>query len=149
MSDDVLESEGLAIVPTPPGAVIPPRKWLRLKGKRRAVVLALATTRTLSAASREAGVSRSTIYSWMQEPGFREAVGQMRHRFFEEAAELLLAGQAKAVSRLLEGLDSRDPALRLRSATSILELGMDVREGSEMEARLRDLEHRAGLRSDR
>lgn len=116
-----------------------------LSSKQRGVLIALADERTITAAATKAHVSRSSIYRWLEDPLFRGEVGRIRRRLFEEALELLNAGQAKAVSRMLEALNDHDRNIRLRAAIAIVQLGLDVKEGAEMENRLADLERRAGI----
>ena len=111
--------------------------------RQRSVLISLVAERTLVGAARVAGVGRSTIYRWLERPEFKAEVGRLRRRFFEEGLDLLNAGQAKAVGRLLEALDSTNQNIRLRAAQAVVELGLELRRGVELEARLEQLEEKA------
>jgi transposase-like protein len=116
-----------------------------LTAGQQELLVALVEERTVAAAARQAGVHRSSYYRWLELPAFRVEVGRIRRHQFEEALDLLNAGQAKAVARLLEALDSKDQGIRLRAATSVVQLGLDVTAGLDRERRISELEERAGL----
>jgi transposase-like protein len=115
-----------------------------LSERQLAVLLALLDERTVAAAARKAGVGRSTVYQWLkEEPLFRQAVGQARAKLFEEALDLLNSGMAKAIEKLLETLDHGSATLRLKAASEIARLGMEMRSTHDIEAKLQELEERA------
>jgi transposase-like protein len=118
---------------------------MELSDRQREVILALLDERHIAGAARKTGVARSTIYYWMQQPLFRAEVGRARAKLFEEALDLLNAGMAKAVAKLLETLDHGSATLRLKAAAEICKLGMEMRQGHEVEEKLAELEERAGL----
>jgi hypothetical protein len=112
---------------------------------QRAVLVALLDQRTVVGAAKVAGVARSTVYRWLDKPEFKAEVGRLRRRFFEEGLDLINAGMAKAVGRLLEALDDTNRHVRLRAAQATVQLGLELRQGVEMEARLDELERQALL----
>jgi hypothetical protein len=113
---------------------------------QRDVIVALLDERTVMGASKRTGVARSTIYSWLNgDPFFRREVGRARAKLFEEALDLLNAGAAKAIGKLLEALDHGSAGIRLKAAAKVAELAMEMKAGHELEAKLRELEERAGL----
>jgi molybdenum-dependent DNA-binding transcriptional regulator ModE len=82
----------------------------------------IATTTSLSAAAREAKVAQSTIWKWMKEPAFREALADVYRQRFDaitlQAAEL----SRKALATLEAVLDSPTaaPGVKVQAANAVL-----------------------------
>ncbi|MCB0095466.1 MAG: hypothetical protein KDE46_07070 [Caldilineaceae bacterium] len=104
-------------------------------------IAALLTTGSLLAAAEEAGVARGTMYRWLKDPAFTEAL---------RAAE---AEAIQALSRSLAGLgeaaaaafrDALDPgqkiSVRLRAAEALTDRLLKIRELVNLEARLAEME---------
>ena len=88
------------------------------------VIAALAQGRTITAAARDAGLHRSTIYNWLQnEPQFKTAVENAQREYVEilsDGMRDLAAAALDTLRRLLE--DRSTPhAVRLRAALAILQ----------------------------
>ncbi len=114
-----------------------------LSHAQQMVIIALLDERTIAGAARKSGVARSTIYNWLERPEFASEVGRVRGLLFTEALDLINAGMAKAIAKLLEALDHHNAMIRLRAASEVARLGMEMRQGAEVEAKLRELEERA------
>ena len=112
---------------------------------QRKLILALADARTVAGAARQAGVARSSVYVWMDDPVFRAEVSRVRDLLFTEALDMVNGAMAKAVAKLVEQLDHGASSIRLKAATAICQLGMEIRERAETEAKLAELEDRARL----
>jgi AcrR family transcriptional regulator len=103
----------------------------------------LACGATVEAAARQAGVSESTVYRRLADRDFRRRLQAVRADFVQRTAGTLTAAATEAVRTLLELLKPASPAaVRLGSARSVLELGMKVREVSDLEERMAALEER-------
>lgn len=108
------------------------------------VVLALVDHRTVMAAAKAAGVSRSTVYNWLEkEPEFRRAVGQARAQVFEAGLDTINAAFEKAVRKLEDCLEHGSSSIRLKAAVAICRLGMELRRDYEREGQIKELEERA------
>jgi len=112
---------------------------------QRKLILALADARTVAGAARQAGVARSSVYVWLENPAFRAEVSRVRDLLFTEALDMVNGAMAKAVSKLVEQLDHGSSTIRLKAAQAICQLGMEIRERAETEAKLAELEDRARL----
>ena len=118
----------------------------RVKKNEDQLLLALACGATVDAAAKQCGLTDRTIYRRLAEPAFRGRLQALRADMVRRAAGLLTAAAGEAVRTLLSlQKDSAPPAVRLGAARAILELGIKVRELSDLETRIAELEHRAGL----
>jgi transposase-like protein len=106
--------------------------------QQRAVTLLIATGDP-SATAKTVGVSEVTLRRWRRAPAFTEALRDAGRRSAAEASNMLLGAQVVAVSALREVLATGSPALRVRAARAILDVGIKFRE-NDLEDRLRALE---------
>jgi len=116
-----------------------------LTAVQQAVILAILDERTIAGAARKAGVARSTVYLWLEKPAFRAEVGRARAKLFEEGLDLINSNMEKAVRKLAEALDHGSASIRLKAAAKLTELGMQMHQNSEVEAKLKELEERTNL----
>jgi hypothetical protein len=107
-------------------------------GQQRAVTLLIATGDPRSTAQ-TVGVSEVTLRRWRGSPAFAEAFRDAGRLASAEATSMLLGAQVAAVNALREVLATASPALRVRAARAILEVGIKFRE-NDLEDRLRALE---------
>lgn len=121
------------------------------KGKRTAddrLILALACGATVEAAAHQAGLSEATAHRRLAEPEFRKRLRTVRGDSVQRTAGVLTAAATESVRTLLELQKTPSPpAVRLGAARAILEIGLKVRdvtdlqdEVAEMEARLARIE---------
>jgi DNA-binding MurR/RpiR family transcriptional regulator len=116
------------------------------KGRRSAdepLLVALACGATVQAAAQKAGVSPATVYRRLQEAGFKQRLQELRADMVQRTAGMLTAAAGEAVKTLLAlQKDTTPAAVRLGAARAILEIGMKVRDATELEERLAALEQR-------
>lgn len=114
--------------------------------KRRAnelLVAALACGATKESAAHQAGVSLSTVHRRLADPEFCRQLQAFRADIVQRMAGALTAAGLEFVKTLI-ALQSAatPPATRLGAARAGLELGMKVREMTDLEERLAALEQR-------
>jgi hypothetical protein len=114
-----------------------------LSPRQRDVILALADARTVAGAARQAGVARSSVYVWLQDERFRAEVGRVRDLLFQEALDVVNGAMAKAVDKLVGMLEHGSSTIRLKAASELARLGMEIRERAEIESKIKELEERA------
>jgi transposase-like protein len=118
-----------------------------LSPKQRKAVEALLTTGEVSAAAKEAGVSKDSLYRWMKQPAFLDAVREAESRALDDLSRLLVRLGRTAVATLAKAMN--DPAApyatRVRAADASLSRLLQLRELATLEARVRALEAAAGL----
>ncbi len=114
------------------------------RGRRNAdeaLALAVASGQTLRDAAAAAGIGERTATRRWADPAFRRRVGELRGDMVGAAAGRMADGMAEAADVLRALLDDgTTPAVRLRAARSMLELGVNLRESVELEGRLAALE---------
>jgi hypothetical protein len=105
------------------------------------LLLALACGATVEAAARQAGVSESTAHRRLAEPEFRQQLQALRADMVQRTVGALMAAATEAVRTLLELLRTSAPfAVRLGAARAVLEMGLKLREVSDLEERLSAVE---------
>ena len=114
------------------------------RGRRNAddvLLMMLACGATVETAAQKAGVSRATVLRRLREPEFRARLQEVRSDMVTRAAGTLTAASTEAIKTLLALQQPTIPhAVRLGAARSILELGIKMREGADLEERLTAVE---------
>jgi hypothetical protein len=107
------------------------------------MLLALACGATSEMAAAKAGVSQRTCTSRLATPEFRQRLAQLKSDIMQRAADNISAAAGEAVRTLMELQDKKQrPMIRLRASTAILEIGIKLREATDLEQRLLALEQR-------
>ncbi|HEY7310273.1 MAG TPA: hypothetical protein VH643_12995 [Gemmataceae bacterium] len=118
------------------------------RGRRNAdeqLLMALACGATVDNAARQAGISPATAYRRLADPAFGQRLQQLRGDMVSRTAGTLTAAASEAVRTLLELLKNpTSSAVRLGAARAVLEIGMRLREMTDLEARLAALEQQMG-----
>ncbi len=118
-----------------------------LSPKQRQAVEALLTTGEVAAAAQAAGVARHTLYRWLKEPAFLQAVRETEARALDELSRLLVRLGRTAAATLAKAMS--DPAVpwstRVRAADASLGRLLQLRELATLEARVTQLERLSGL----
>ena len=108
--------------------------------KREEAIAALLACGTVTAAARQAGISKTTLYCWLREPDFVADYRAARGQVVEEGIRELQAAFKKAVSALTRNLSCGQPALEIRAALAILDQSIRGMELLDIEARITALE---------
>jgi transposase-like protein len=118
-----------------------------LTPRQRKAVEALLATGEVPAAAREVGVSRDTLYRWLKQPLFVEAVRETEARALDELSRLLVRLGRTATATLAKAMsDPATPAAtRVRAADVTLSRLLQLRELATLEARVQALEVAAGI----
>jgi hypothetical protein len=114
-------------------------------GRRKgldALALALAGGETLRDAARLAGVGERTATRRWADPEFRSRVWQLRTEMVSRSLGRLVDGMAEGAETLRALLRAESESVRLGAVRALLELTLRVKEHTEMEERLRNLESR-------
>ena len=116
-----------------------------------ALIIALASGKTIVEAASASGVADRTVYRRLQDAAFRKLVSDARGEMMGQALGKLADAACRAVQTLEELLAAEAESVRLGSARTILETGSRLRLAIEMESRLLALEERvmkdAGVKS--
>lgn len=115
-------------------------KQKKLTPRQRNAIAAVIACPSYSAAAEKAGISRSTLYRWLDEPDFRAELDHQRDRMAEQASLQLLQATSRAVTVLCDLLDDDDPRVRRLAAQSILNYALQTRELIELTRRIEAVE---------
>jgi hypothetical protein len=125
-------------------------KTADLSPKQERLATLLAVGSNLRDAAREAGISERQAYRWLDDEVFNRQVNRHRSKLVDETLGRLAAIGVKAVEALEGGLSSDNDNVRVRAAIGILDQLVRIREHSELEQRLTELEGRVpGVKSQR
>jgi DNA-binding Lrp family transcriptional regulator len=88
------------------------------------IVTALLSSTTVRAAAEAVGVSESTVYRRLRDPGFRRLLKEQRLRVYGHALSRLQMATEEAVGTLVEVMQDKEAPeqARIKAAVSILEL---------------------------
>jgi hypothetical protein len=116
------------------------------RGKKNvdeALLTALACGASAEHAAEKAQASPRTVYRRLKDPGFQEKLRGLRFSMVQRTSGMLTAASLEAVKTLLalQGPAS-PPGVRYSAARAILELGLRVREATDLEERIAALEAR-------
>lgn len=113
---------------------------MSLTGKQQKVIPILIGYDSTEAAARAAGMSKNTLYNWMQQEEFSKAVSSARKKLLEKAMNKLMNVSMKAVITLETLLDAESESVRRAAANDVLGHILKYRELSEIEERLETVE---------
>ncbi len=118
-----------------------------LSPKQRKAVAALLTTGDATAAAQAAGIARDTLYRWMGQPLFLEAVRAAEAQALDDLSRMLVRLGRTAAGTLAKAMsDAATPiATRVRAADATLGRLLQLRELATLEARVAELERTAGI----
>jgi|SRR5579884_130762 transposase len=112
--------------------------------RKEKAILALLGGATILEASAQAGVSKRTIFKWLQEIEFQRRLGLERDNIKERNINLLKAALGDAVRTARMLLKSQSEGIRLTACRILLEYGFRAIELSEIADRIQKLEHILG-----
>ena len=123
------------------------RTLSELSAKQRRAVAALVTTGDASAACAQAGIARDTLYRWLKQPAFAQAVREAEASAIDDLSRLLVRLSRTATATLAKAMT--DPVApyptRVRAADVTLNRLLQLRELATLEARVTELEQSVGL----
>lgn len=111
-----------------------------LNPKQYKAVSYILESNSIEKAAKKAGVSRSTIYNWMRDPGFKEQLERERRAVFEGGLNALKMATAKAARTLIELLECSDLTTKRLAAKEIISISIKVAELQDLEERIERIE---------
>lgn len=113
---------------------------MNLTPKKRRAVLALVEHGDASNAATAAGVTRQTLYKWLQDDDFTQALREAEFRALQTFQRELVAMGSLAAAALRDGLVDEDIRVRLRAADIFTQRLLQLRDLLDFEDRLQKLE---------
>ena len=122
-----------------------------LSANQQRALVALLSTGKIVQAAKQAGLGESTVRRYLQDPQFKQAYHEERSRMLAEGVSRLQQGAVKAADVFLDGLDDKDPEVRIRAARALweylgrgIETERKIREQEELAERIAQLEAETG-----
>lgn len=111
--------------------------------RRSRALTALLAARSVDQAAQIAGVSRRTVFRWLEDKEFRDQLKAAEGQALDEAARRLLSGQALALDVLEDIIsNSTKDADRRLAAVAWMDLLLRWREATALEDRIQVLEEK-------
>jgi hypothetical protein len=108
--------------------------------RQRKAVESLLTTGDKSQAAELAGVKRQTIYKWLKQPEFQQALREAEAEALKGLSQALARLGSKAADTLDKSMDTDSDRVRVRAADIVLQRLLQLRELIDLDARVRELE---------
>ena len=109
---------------------------------QNAFVLSIASGLTIKDAAKSAGISERTAHRRLDDPKTKSSIKEARCAMLQDAVLRLTAASTGAAETLRELTQAKSEQVRLAAARSILELSHRLKEATEFESRLVDLERK-------
>lgn len=91
----------------------------------------LLAGQTITAAAAAVGVARETVSRWRNsDPTFKAAYNAAMQSVYDAGQARLLDVRTKALDRLAELVDAKDPAIALKAAAALLRVDVERPKGS-------------------
>lgn len=116
--------------------------------KMEQAIAALLSCRNVEDAARQVGIGTNTLRRWMKQPEFEAAHREAREALLSQAIARLQGASGAAANTVLKIMLSPEvPAgARLRAAEIVLEQAAKTSSVEELDARIAELERKAGLK---
>ena len=111
-----------------------------MTAKQQKAIEALLSESSIRQAAAVAGLGEKTIRRWLRVQEFSRAYQEARQQVFADALADLRAATHEAVDALRKAVREESGALRVKAATTVLELSIRSAETLELEVRLERLE---------
>lgn len=118
----------------------------QLTAKQEKAIPALLSEVTFAAAAAKLGITERTLYTWLNEPAFKEAYRVACRASVQQVIAQLQNASNNALSVLLEIMnDKKEKAsIRLTAAKTLLENGIKAFELEDLAQRVEALESQSG-----
>lgn len=110
------------------------------KTKKALALESLSSGLSVETTSEMAGVSRACVYNWLSQDSFKNDLRAKQSEYFSRLSKRMTSLTFRALEVIEKSLDSRNEAIRLRSAGMLLSSLSIVTALTEFEARLSALE---------
>lgn len=113
-----------------------------LTPKQQKALACLLTEATMEGAAKAAKISKVTLYEWLKQPEFKNALDDARHLLFGDGLATLKAAMTEGIEALRAALNDPEATVanKITAATKLIELALRSHETMEVEARLQALE---------
>jgi hypothetical protein len=118
----------------------------KLSRRAEAAIAGLLSYPTISEAAQSAGISKTTLWRWLQRDDFRHRLKAAQGTIFENALDTLKGSITDAVNCLRRNLTCKSASVQVQAARSLVEYALKTHELLDVRARVSDLEARLAAR---
>ena len=118
----------------------------KLSARQIKAINSLLTSKDRSEAADQAGVSRKTLYRYLENEEFKRELSRRKNELLETGSCSLTAAVDRAISTLVELLDCKQPNIRRLTAVNILDHAVKLAELTDLEQRISRLEKSINVR---
>ncbi len=117
-----------------------------LTSRQQQAIQAIVATGDVTIAAQSVGVNRATLYRWMKQPTFVQAVHAAEADAVEDLSRMLVRLGRTAVATLARAMNdpATPPATKVRAADATLSKLLQLRELATLEQRVAALEASVG-----
>ena len=122
-----------------------------LTSRQKLAIEAIIATGDMTIAAQSVGVNRATLYRWMKQPTFVQAVHVAEADAVEDLSRMLVRLGRTAVATLAKAMSdpATPPATKVRAADATLTKLLQLRELATLEQRVATLEANVGQEGSR
>jgi len=113
---------------------------MAINPKQAKAIPILLSADCIEVAAKQVGVTKNTIYSWLKQQDFKQALSEARKKLLDKALDKLTGISMKAVNTLEQLLNAESEAVRRAAANDVLGHAIKYKEVAEIEARLESVE---------
>ena len=111
-----------------------------LNAKQEKALRALVSEPTKEKASKKAGITIKTLYSYLKDPEFNTRLSKVYDEMLIDTARMTLKNMEKAINTQRKLLDSSKEEIQLRASDSIISNGLKLYDVTDILKRLEKLE---------
>jgi len=116
------------------------RKERMSETKKEKAIEALGHGLSITDASAKSGVTRKTVYRWLDDEGFKNSVLERQNQVLERVSRRLSALSLQSLEVLSELMESENENIRLKASSAVLSRFTEILEMLRLEKRIEVLE---------
>ena len=119
-----------------------------LSRKQLSALPHIATSTSISEGARRAGVSRSAVYRWLDDPGFRQELDSLKEHAAEIAKAKIQDMMVTALQVIEDSLHDDSERIRLRAAVATLDIAQKAITSQDLSRRMDYVEDAMSLQKE-
>lgn len=109
--------------------------------KQTRAIQSLLAGQSVTEAADAAKVRRSTLYTWLEQPGFTRAINEGKSEMLERLSQSLASLSDQAVNTLARCMSDPSSAIQLRAADIVISRILSLKDSVDFERRIAHLEN--------
>lgn len=126
-------------------SALPAELKLKLTHRQKKAIGVVLASPTLKKGLEDAGISRSTWFSWKAKPDFYQACVVWQETCFAESLERAKLANLRAIDRITELIDHKDPRVALQACQALVPYSLRLSEVLDVKRELAEIRARLGM----